>query len=96
MLFAEQLEFEPGVDLDIRHHSRKRDPDGLTMMQRNELERRDTPGVSLRRKRKRSELTDDEKFEIIEEYIERKRARRAVASKFQVSETLVTNLVQKY
>ena len=41
MLFAEQLEFQPGVDIDIRRHSRKRDPDGLTMKQRNELERRD-------------------------------------------------------
>ena len=82
MLFAEQLEFEPGVDLNIRHHSRKRDPDGLTMKQRNELERRDIPGVSLLRKRKRKDLSNEEKLNIVEEYIDRKRARKAVANKF--------------
>ena len=31
MLFAEQLKFQPGVELDIKRHSRLRDPDGLTM-----------------------------------------------------------------
>jgi len=31
MVFASELQFRPRTELDIRPHSRKRDPDGLTM-----------------------------------------------------------------
>ena len=96
MTFAEQLEFQPGVDLEIKRHSRKRDPDGLTMKERDELERLDSPGVSLLRKRKRKDLSAEEKYEIVEEYEGRKRARRAVASKFNVSEQLVSDLTREH
>ena len=96
MVFAEQLEFQPGVDLDIRYHSRKRDPDGLTMKQRNELERRDSPGVSLLRKRKRKDLSDQEKLDIVEEFIDRKRAQKSVANKFHITEQLVSDLAREH
>ena len=36
MLTADELEFNPKYDLQIRHHSKNRDPDGLTMKTRNE------------------------------------------------------------
>ena len=66
------------------------------MKERNELERRDSPGVSLLRKRKRKDISDEEKLEIVDEYITRKRARRSVASKFNVSEQLVTDLARQH
>ena len=48
----------------------------------------------MRRKRKRSDLTDAEKYEIVEEYIHRKRARKSVAHKFNITEQLVSDLAR--
>ena len=58
--------------------------------------RRDTPGVSLLRKRKRKDLSDQELLDIVDEYIERKRARKAVANKFHVTEHLVSDLAREH
>ena len=60
------------------------------------MERRDTPGVSLLRKRKRKDLSVQEMYDVMEEYIGRKRARRAVASKFNISEQLVSDLAREH
>ena len=96
ILTADELKFNIGAELDICRHTRQRDAEGLTMRERNALERRDTPGVSLRRKRKRSELSDAEQLDIIDHYIHRKRPRRSVADRFNIKEQLVTDLARKY
>lgn len=86
MIYAEELIFTPGTQIEVRGHSRKRDSEGLTMYERNATERANTPGCLLGRKRKRQELSNDEKVLMMQEYIEKYKPRKSVADQFNVKE----------